>query len=178
MENSTLRRANVARQQEWDTGDKIDLSFSGNELAGEVGELAQAVVDYEHGSENMIAVREEIGDVVICCDLIAMRLDRPLSITDRPTEKPAAWEYPTEYMLVDLGIELGNVSNTIKKRERGRLGIVGAAGSIDDLMVNLSEMLRIVHMIADRFGQDAVECAAEKFNKTSVKYGLATMMSA
>lgn len=38
---STLRQANIARQKEWDRDNQIGLAYRGNELAGEVGEVAQ-----------------------------------------------------------------------------------------------------------------------------------------
>lgn len=38
-----LRRANVKRQEEWPGNDKADLAFRMIEVAGEAGELAEAV---------------------------------------------------------------------------------------------------------------------------------------
>lgn len=43
----SLRAANVARQEEWDPGDKITLSYRGNELAGEVGEACNIIKKIE-----------------------------------------------------------------------------------------------------------------------------------
>ena len=42
---TTLRAANLARNQEWDTKGTLDLSFRGNESAGEIGEAVEAVLD-------------------------------------------------------------------------------------------------------------------------------------
>lgn len=174
---STLREANDARQREWDTGGNIDLSYAGNELAGEAGELIQTVVDLLNGSENYEAFREEIGDVIICCDLIALRLGRPLcTMLNTHVAEAAADPALVKDLLIDLALEIGNVSNTIKKQERARFGMVGARGSIDDLMRNLFEIVEIVHAIASLFGEQAKSCVASKFNLTSTKYGLATKM--
>jgi NTP pyrophosphatase (non-canonical NTP hydrolase) len=73
-----LRHANVTRQSEWDRDGKIDLSYRGNELAGEVGEACNVVKKLERerlgirGSRDTVAhLAEELADVVICVDLIA-----------------------------------------------------------------------------------------------------------
>lgn len=74
-----LRRANLARQQEWDPNDQITLAYRGNELAGEVGEACNVIKKIErerlgiNGSRDTVAhLAEELADVVICADLIAM----------------------------------------------------------------------------------------------------------
>jgi hypothetical protein len=178
MEFFSLRDANVARQAEWDTGGNIDLSYSGNELAGEAGELISATVDLINGGDDYEALREEIGDVIICCDLIGLRVGRPL-ITRWPV-KPRKGHADARIVtdqLVDLAIEVGNVSNTIKKQERERFGMVGARGSLDDMMHNLNEIICLVHWIGESFGVDAGECVAHKFNLTSAKYGLKTKLA-
>jgi NTP pyrophosphatase (non-canonical NTP hydrolase) len=80
----TLREANIARAKEWHGADpmaRVDLSFRGNELAGEVGEACNIIKKLERerlgfrGSRATVAqLAEELGDVVICADLIAMQL--------------------------------------------------------------------------------------------------------
>lgn len=91
-----LRDANEARQKEWDRDGKIDLSYRGNEMGGEVGEaLEQALLVIAAGAaagraQNVIKkiererrgirgsratldqLADELADVVICADLIAM----------------------------------------------------------------------------------------------------------
>lgn len=74
-----LRDANIARQREWDAGNQITLAYRGNELAGEVGEACNIIKKIER---NRLGIRgsrataeqlaEELADVVICADLIAM----------------------------------------------------------------------------------------------------------
>jgi len=77
----TLRAANLARQAEWDSGGQITLSYRGNELAGEVGEACNLIKKLERermgikGSRASVAdLAEELADVIICADLIAMQL--------------------------------------------------------------------------------------------------------
>ena len=77
---STLRSANVARQLEWDSGGRIDAAYRGNELAGEVGEACNVIKKLERerrgirGSRATVAeLADELADVIICVDLIAMQ---------------------------------------------------------------------------------------------------------
>jgi NTP pyrophosphatase (non-canonical NTP hydrolase) len=78
-DHSSLRAANVARQKEWACGAEIPLSFRGVELAGEVGEACNIIKKIErerigirgsHGSVGDLA--DELADVVICADLVAL----------------------------------------------------------------------------------------------------------
>jgi len=76
---SKLRRSNIERQHEWDSDDKISLSYRGNELAGETGEACNIIKKIERerlGIKGSRATKdqlaEELADIVICTDLIAM----------------------------------------------------------------------------------------------------------
>ncbi|MBI1261281.1 MAG: nucleotide pyrophosphohydrolase [Rhizobiales bacterium] len=78
-EFTTLRAANEARQKEWDKGAKIDLSYRGNEMAGETGEACNIIKKLERERLGIVGSRatleqlaEELADVIICVDLIAM----------------------------------------------------------------------------------------------------------
>lgn len=80
-EFETLRTANVERQKEWDKGGHMTLSYMGNELAGETGELCNVVKKLERETFGMPGSRatveqaaEEAADVIICVDLLANRL--------------------------------------------------------------------------------------------------------
>ncbi len=75
----TLREANLARQREWDKDNKISLAYRGNELAGEVGEACNIIKKLERERMGIAGSRariddlaQELADVVICADLIAM----------------------------------------------------------------------------------------------------------
>jgi NTP pyrophosphatase (non-canonical NTP hydrolase) len=77
-----LRAANAERHVEWWNGPEApSLSFRGNELAGEVGEACNVVKKLDRERMGMRGSRatkeqaaEEIADVIICADLIAMDL--------------------------------------------------------------------------------------------------------
>jgi NTP pyrophosphatase (non-canonical NTP hydrolase) len=78
---SRLREANVARQSEWDPDDRISLEYRGNEMAGEVGEacnvikkLARERMGIRGSRSSLFDLAEELADVVICADLIAMHV--------------------------------------------------------------------------------------------------------
>lgn len=74
-----LRRANLERQAEWCPDQAPDLSFRGNELAGETGEACNVIKKLERerhgwcGSRDTIEhLGDELADVVICADLVAI----------------------------------------------------------------------------------------------------------
>ncbi len=73
-----LRRANAARQLEWDAGGKLDLAYRGNEFAGEAGEVCNVIKKLERerlgirGSRDTVEhLAEELADAVMTADLIA-----------------------------------------------------------------------------------------------------------
>ncbi len=77
-----LRRANIARDKEWIQDQKFSLSFRGNELAGEVGEacnilkkLDREIMGIIGSRSNILELKEELADIIICVDLICMDLD-------------------------------------------------------------------------------------------------------
>lgn len=76
-----LRQANFSRWLEWDRGEAMSLSYRGNELGGEIGELQNKLKKIEReeagkpGSRATPAeVLEEIADGFICLDLVAMAM--------------------------------------------------------------------------------------------------------
>lgn len=75
----TLRSANIARQEEWDQDGQITAAYRGNELAGEVGEACNVIKKLERERLGILGSRatveqlaDELADVLICADLIAM----------------------------------------------------------------------------------------------------------
>lgn len=74
-----LRIANIERQKEWDPNNIITLEYRGNELAGEVGEacnnikkLVREGMGLRGTRTNNCELAEELADIIICVDLIAM----------------------------------------------------------------------------------------------------------
>lgn len=75
-----LRMANESRQKMWDPDNKITATYRMLELAGEVGEAANIVKKLERerlglvGSRvNIISLEEELGDILVCTDLVAAK---------------------------------------------------------------------------------------------------------
>lgn len=100
----TLREANAARQVLWDAGGQIDLSYRGNELAGETGEACNVIKKLERerlgirGSRDTLAhLAEELADVVICADLIALAagIDLDAAVRDKFNATSAKIDLPT-----------------------------------------------------------------------------------
>jgi len=82
MNFDELRKANEQRHIEWANGESLPLAFTGVELAGEVGEacneikkLARTDLGLRGGKDDLTGLREELADVLICVDLIAMDLE-------------------------------------------------------------------------------------------------------
>jgi NTP pyrophosphatase (non-canonical NTP hydrolase) len=89
---SQLRQANADRQREWDPTDAITLTYRGNELAGEVGEACNVIKKIERERLGLRGSRvtaeqlaEELADVIICADLIAM--DMGINLTEAVARK-------------------------------------------------------------------------------------------
>lgn len=81
MSLDKLRDANRRRHKEWAHGEDVDLSFRGVELAGEVGEVCNEIKKLERVRLNLVGsktdlegIKEELADVMISADLIAMDL--------------------------------------------------------------------------------------------------------
>lgn len=79
LDLADLRRVSAGRQEAWCPDQVPDLSFRGNELAGEVGEACNVIKKLERerlgwrGSRATLEeLADELADVVICADLVAM----------------------------------------------------------------------------------------------------------
>jgi NTP pyrophosphatase (non-canonical NTP hydrolase) len=88
----TLRKANKTRQREWDVDSVISLEYRGNELAGEAGEACNVIkklVRERLGIKGSRAtpeqLAEELADVIICVDLVAMHagIDLGLAVVSK-----------------------------------------------------------------------------------------------
>lgn len=107
MEHQTLREANLARAKEWAGAVELDLSFAGNELAGETGEACNIIKKLERqrlGIKSSPAsaadLREELSDVIICVDLIAMRFgfDMEQAVKDKFNKTSIDRDLETRYI--------------------------------------------------------------------------------
>lgn len=85
-----LRIANVKRQAEWPGNEQADVAFRAIEVAGEAGELAEAVKKWlrgERGIKGSTAtpdqVAQEMADVLISVDLLANQMGIDLAAAVR-----------------------------------------------------------------------------------------------
>jgi NTP pyrophosphatase (non-canonical NTP hydrolase) len=83
-----LRNANARRQLEWDDGNTLDLTYYGNALAGEVGELCNVIKKLERERLGLKGSRaapvdlgKEAADVLIYLDLLMLRAGQRLDLS-------------------------------------------------------------------------------------------------
>ncbi len=81
MNFADLRTANRARQQEWPGSAQADTAFRAIEVAGESGEVAEAVKKLlrerrgiKGSTASVESVADEIADTIIALDLLAENL--------------------------------------------------------------------------------------------------------
>ena len=98
MNFKKLRNANILRNIEWNPDNKVTPTFRGLELSGEVGEACNIIKKLERerigirgGRATIEELEEELSDIMICVDLIAMdyniNLDRAVSDKFNKTSK-------------------------------------------------------------------------------------------
>jgi len=165
-----LRRANVARQAEWAGNVELSLVYKGNELAGEVGEACNVVKKLERerlgiaGSRDTVEhLAEELADVVICADLIALAV--PLGPV-MPMSGIPEHHRGTAGEGNRLGIAAGQVCSAID------------AGDYHEWLPEaLAYLVGCAATVAKQFGIDLNAAVVAKFNATSEKVGLSTKMA-
>jgi NTP pyrophosphatase (non-canonical NTP hydrolase) len=173
----TLREANILRQAEWDQGNVISLTYRGNELAGEAGEACNVMKKIERerlgiaGSRATINdLADELADIVICADLVALSEGLPLKSEWR------ANTIPLSLRGCNLASAIGYVCLNIRRVEIARSLGRSAKGGITILGTALGDVMCQVIMIAEAEGVDLVAAVDRKFNATSEKVGLKTRM--
>jgi NTP pyrophosphatase (non-canonical NTP hydrolase) len=80
------------------------------------------------------------------------------------------------YRAMELGGEVGEALNVVKKLERQRLGIRGSRATVEQLAEELADVVICVDLIAMQYGIDLGAAVIGKFNATSEKVGLLTRM--
>lgn len=76
----------------------------------------------------------------------------------------------------ELAGEVGEACNIIKKLERERNGWIGSRSSPEELAEELADAIICTDLIAMDMGIDLASAIKDKFNKTSNKYGLETLI--
>jgi hypothetical protein len=120
----------------------------------------------------MNELADELADVVICTHLVANKFG--VEIYEMPSGFETAESVENE--LLSLAVYTGQACNITKKLERERLGLAGSRATVGNFATN-STTCFTVHYIAWIFAIRLDVAVAVKFNKTSQKVGLATMMA-
>lgn len=97
---NVLRGANRRRQQEWPGNEQADVAFRAIEVAGEAGEVAEAVKKFlraERGIKGSTATKDdvahELGDLLVSIDLLADSLGINLNDALRNTFNDTSERY-------------------------------------------------------------------------------------
>ena len=170
-----LRAANATRQIEWDAGGVAhDPYWRANELAGESGEVCNVLKKLHRersgvpGSRDTTShLAEELADVVICVDLLLLSAGLP--------PVPTSIKAPEKLIglsLVQLGTKLTIAVSSLCLP-------IDMPGDTEDDNIKAAASERIVQIataIALREGIDLRWATMAKFNDTSRKMKLETMM--
>jgi NTP pyrophosphatase (non-canonical NTP hydrolase) len=78
------------------------------------------------------------------------------------------------YHALELGGEIGELLNVIKKQERARLELSGSTASEEQLREELGDVLTCVYLLANALGIDVEAEARKKFNQRSEQLGFVT----
>jgi hypothetical protein len=171
-----LRDANAARAIEWSNGGD-GPQFYAVELYGESGEALNVVKKLEREKLGMVGSRatlqdmaDEIADVIICVDLLAIAYDLP-PIRSIPigTVRSSLWE------AIAMGRATGSCMADVEALEMER-DFYGELRSVSALYDDLCNVQIFAECLARSYDIDPDAAISKKFNTTSTKYGLKTMM--
>lgn len=95
----------------------------------------------------------------------------------RQEEWSKGQDTPALFKATELGGEVGEALNVVKKLERERLGMVGSRASVDHLAEELADIIICTDLLAMHYGIDLDLAVARKFNATSDKVGMSTRMA-
>lgn len=82
------------------------------------------------------------------------------------------------YHALELGGEIGELLNCVKKQERLRLGLPGSTATDEQLREELGDVLTCLFLLANALGVDVEAEARKKFNARSEQLGFATRVEA
>lgn len=169
----------MARQKEWLRGTMLPLTFRTNEMAGELGEVAELLMDRWRPGQQMYGAwvtnfADELSDVAICGDLVGYYAQGPRFDYDL-LEGRAGLHGMTDYKwCTKVMRHMGLMCNAAKKRDRQHYVIAGADPDAD-VMGPLCLVMQLVYDMAHDERINMERAVASKFNKTSKKVGLQTL---
>lgn len=177
-----LRAANIQRQAEWPGSDAVGSDFRALEVADEVGEVAGAVkklIRAQRGVAGTVAaiadVADEIGDAIIAMDLLAIETGVEMPLGDFANVRR---ETDLIRMALTLDAATGAISEAALLLTHVPESSEAAQWAQSDLRDATRRAMGCLFSIAVALGVEVDRAIAEKFNKTSAKYGLQTTMEA
>jgi NTP pyrophosphatase (non-canonical NTP hydrolase) len=92
------------------------------------------------------------------------------------SERLVEWENGNKadplFHAAELGGEVGELLNVVKKLHREAMGWRGSRATLADLAEEIGDVLICLDKLAAQFGIDLAAATTAKFNKTSLKVGL------
>lgn len=102
------------------------------------------------------------------------------TLREANTARQAEWDPTSQitppFRCTELAGEVGEACNVVKKLERERMGIRGSRDSVEHLAEELADIMICVDLIAMDYEIDLTAAIVEKFNSTSTKNHLTTML--
>lgn len=80
------------------------------------------------------------------------------------------------FKAIELGGEIGEAQNCVKKLEREKLGVAGSRTTLDKLAEELADGLLCIDLLAEYYGIDLDAALMTKFNRTSAENNLKTLI--
>ena len=96
--------------------------------------------------------------------------------TARQVEWANGDDTPALFKATELGGEVGEALNVVKKLERERFGWKGSRDTVEHLAEELADIIICTDLLAMHYGIDLNAAVARKFNATSEKVGLNTRL--
>lgn len=94
----------------------------------------------------------------------------------RQLEWPGYEQTDTTFKALEVCGEAGELAKAIKKMVRDERGIAGSTAGLEQVADELADVIISADLLAAHLGIDLTKAIASKFNKTSRKYGLETMI--
>jgi NTP pyrophosphatase (non-canonical NTP hydrolase) len=181
-----LRSANIARQAEWDAAGLVNnTGHRMNELAGEIGEFCNVIKKFRRAELDIPGSRadlemytDELGDVVICLDLLLMTLGERSAAPDIPSLQA----FNPEIAIGDSGVGLrifqtaGLLFTAVELYEASRRISIGLSAFHRRILMHAETIMTTCYMAAMIAKVDLPRAVADKFNKTSRIRGFDTLL--
>lgn len=94
----------------------------------------------------------------------------------RQAEWPGSDKADLGFRMLEVFGETGELAEALKKYTRAQRGIAGTTATLENIADEMGDVVIALNLLALQLNIDLGEATANKFNKTSVKYGLRTRL--